>query len=118
LALGWFEPALVEGLNPWISDWHLFRYELETNFGPFDQIGEAEADIKILTMPEASRSSTYFVEFNWLASHIRWDDHVCLHQAYKGLAWRIKNELVHHDGLLTLLDLQKLIQAIDAWYWE
>jgi len=54
-ALGWFKPALFEGLTPpWISDWDLFRHELETNFGPFNPVGEAEADIEIPTMPEAS----------------------------------------------------------------
>jgi len=94
--LGWFEPALFKGLAPpWISDWNLFQQELETNFSPFDPIGEAEADIEILTMPKASRALTYFVEFNWLASHIQWDDHVLLHQAYKGLAQHIKNKMVH-----------------------
>ena len=112
-ALRWFELALFEGLAPpWISDWSLFQHELETNFGPFDPVGEAEADIESLTMPEASQATTYFVEFNRLASHIQWDDHVLLHQAYKGLSWCIKNEMVHHDNIdrpLTLLDLWKLI---------
>jgi len=115
-ALGWFEPALFKGLTPpWISDWNLFHHELETNFGPFDLVGEAE---EILTMPKASQASTYFVEFNRLASHIQWDDHALICQAYKGLAQRIKIEMVHHDKPLTLLDLQKLVQAIDSWYWE
>ena len=54
-ALGWFEPALFEGLAPpWISNWDFFRCELETNFGPFDLVGEAEANIEILTLPKAS----------------------------------------------------------------
>jgi len=84
-ALGWFEPALFEGLTPpWISDWDMFRHKLEMNFGPFDPVGEAEADIEILTMPEASRASTYFVEFNRLTSRLQWDDHALMHQAYKG----------------------------------
>ena len=60
----------------------------------------------------------YFMEFNCLASHIQWDDHALLRQAYKGLARRIKNEMVHHDCPVTLLDLCKLIQAIDYHYWE
>jgi len=118
-ALGWFEPALFEGLTPpWISDWDMFRHKLETNFGPFDPVGEAEADIEILAMPEASRASTYFVEFNRLTSRLQWDDHALMHQAYKGLARRIKNEMVHHDKPLTLLGLRKLVQAIDSRYWE
>ena len=55
---------------------------------------------------------------NCLASRIQWDDHALLRQAYKGLARRIKNEMVHHDHPVTLQDLCKLIQTIDHHYWE
>ena len=71
--------------------------ELETNFSPFDPVGEAEAKIETLVMAEGSRSAIYFVEFNCLASCIQWDNHALLRQAYKGLAHCIKNEMVHHD---------------------
>ena len=53
----------------------------------------------------------YFVEFNHLASHIQWDDHALLWKAYKGLAHHIKNEMVHHDRPVMLLDLNKLVQG-------
>ena len=97
-ALGWFKPALFGPAPPaWASDWDLFRTELEANFGPFDPVREAEAEIETLVMAEGSRSTNYFVEFNRLASHIQWDDHTLFWQAYKGLACRIKNEMVHHD---------------------
>ena len=33
-------------------------------------------------------------------------------------ARRIKNEMVHHDRPVMLLDLHKLMQAIDYRYWE
>ena len=39
-------------------------------------------------------------------------------QAYKGLAHHIKNEMVHHDRPITLLELHKLVQAINYCYWE
>jgi Retrotransposon gag protein/Zinc knuckle len=118
-ALSWFEPALFDLAPPaWVDDWDLFRTELETNFGPFDPVGEAEAEIETLVMAEGSRSAIYFVEFNRLASRIQWDDHALLRQAYKGLARRIKNEMVHHDRPVTLLGLRKLVQAIDYRYWE
>ena len=71
--------------------------ELEANFSPFDLVREAEAKIETLVMAEGSRSTIYFVEFNHLASRIQWDDHALLWQAYKGLAHRIENEMVHHD---------------------
>ena len=102
----------------WVHHWDLFRTELESNFGPFDLVREAEAEIETLVMAEGSCSATYFVEFNRLASHIQWGDHALLRQAYKGLARRIKNEMVHHDRPVTLWDLRKLVQAIDNRYWE
>ena len=102
----------------WADDWDLFHTELEANFGPFNLVREAEAEIETLVMAEGSRSVIYFVEFNHLASHIQWDDHALLQQAYKGLAHRIKNEMVHHDRPVTLLDLHKLVQAINYCYWE
>ena len=118
-ALGWFELGLFAlSLPAWVHHWDLFHTELESNFGPFDPVGEAEAEIETLVMAKGSCTTMYFVEFNHLASHIQWGDHALLRQAYKGqaykgLARRIKNEMVHHDQLATLRDLRKLVQAID-----
>ena len=113
-ALSWFEPALFDPSPPaWVNNWDLFHTELETNFGPFDLVREAKAEIKTLVMVEGSRSATYFVEFNRLASRIQWGDHALLQQAYKSLARCIKNEMVHHDQPVTLRDLRKLVQAIN-----
>ena len=118
-ALSWFEPTLFGPAPPaWASDWDLFHTELEANFGPFDPVREAEAEIETLVMAKGSHSANYFVEFNRLPSYIQWDDHALFQQAYKGLACHIKNEMVHHDQLVTLLDLRKLVQAIDYCYWE
>ena len=102
----------------WAGDWDLFHTELQANFGPFDPVGEAEAEIEMLVMAEGSHSANYFVEFNRLASRIQWDDHALFRQAYKGLARHIRNEMVHHDRPVTLLDLCKLVKAIDYRYWE
>ena len=77
-----------------------------------------EAEIETLVMAEGSCSRNYFMEFNHLASRIQWDDHALFRQAYKGLAHCIKNEMVHHNRPVTLLDLHKLMQAIDYRYWE
>ena len=77
-------------LSALVNDWDLFHMELETNFSPFNPVGEAEAEIETLVMAEGSNSVIYFAEFNCLASHIQWDDHALLQKAYKGLACRIK----------------------------
>src|SRR6266481_2245197 len=102
----------------WLSDWPLFRNELSTNFGSFDPVGEAEAEIEGLSMPENSWVTLYFVEFNRLAACLQWGNSALLRQAYKGLARRIKNEMVHHEKPTSLLALRKLVQSIDSQYWE
>ena len=84
LALSWFEPDLFNTTPPpWVSNWDLFRHKLESNFSPFDPVGEAKAEIETLFMAEGACVATYFVEFNHLASRIQWDDHTLLRQAYK-----------------------------------
>ena len=100
----------------WVNNWDLFCTELECNFSPFNPVREAK--IETLVMAKGSHSAAYFMEFNRLASHIQWDDHTLLHQAYKGLAHCIKDEMVHHDQPITLRDLCKLVQAINYCYWE
>ena len=118
-ALSGFEPRLFNPSPPaWVNNWDLFCTELESNFGLFDLVRDAEAEIKTLVMAEGSCSTTYFVEFNHLMSHIQWDNHALLCQIYTGLAGCIKNEMVHHDWPITLQDLHKLVQAINYRYWE
>ena len=78
-ALSWFEPGLFTlSLPAWVHHWDLFCTELESNFGPFDLVGEAKAKIKTLVMAEGSRSAMYFVEFNRLSSRIQWGDYALL----------------------------------------
>ena len=60
----------------------------------------------------------YFMEFNQLALGIQWGEHVLYRQAYNGLACHIKNEMVHHPKPVSLLELCKLVQAINSCYWE
>src|SRR6266481_458205 len=68
LALGWFEPMLFDQDKdpPWLFDWPLFQNKLSANFGSFDLVGEAEAEIEGLSIPKSSRVTLYFVEFNRL----------------------------------------------------
>ena len=68
----------------WVNDWDLFCMELEANFSLFDPVREAKAEFETLVMAKGSHSVIYFMEFNCLASHIQWDDHALLQQAYKG----------------------------------
>ena len=52
-SLGWFEPVLFGPTPPvWANDWDLFHTELEANFGPFNLVGEAEAEIEMQLWPK------------------------------------------------------------------
>src|SRR5882724_6000175 len=118
-ALDCFEPALLDPNEPiWLSDLTLFIEELETNFGTYDPIGEAEAELEAFRMHDSHQATKYFIKFQQLASRVQWGEAALHRQAYNGLAKRIKDDMVHHDKLNMLSGLRKLVQAIDARYWE
>ena len=79
---------------------------------------EAEAELEGLRMQEHHQAMKYFIKFQQLAARIQWGEAALHRQAYNGLSKRIKDDMVHHNKLNTLSGLRKLIQAIDARYWE
>ena len=118
-ALECFKPGLLAPTAPvWTSDFDLFVEELEANFGTYDPIGKAEAELEGLRMQENYQATKYFIKFTQLAARVQWGQAALLRQAYNGLTKQIKNNMVHHDKPTTLSDLRKLIQAIDSCYWE
>src|SRR6266481_4409622 len=118
-ALDCFKPALLEIPEPaWLSDFALFLEELEASFGSYDPVSEAEAELEGLRMQENHQATKYFIKFMQLATCVQWGKAALLQQAYNGLMKHIKNDMVHHDKPTTLLGLWKVVQAIDAWYWE
>src|SRR5882724_1425151 len=118
-ALDCFKPALLELIEPfWLSDLNLFIEELETNFGTYDPISKAEAELEGLCMHESHQATKYFIKFQQLAAHVQWGRAALPRQAYNGLAKCIKDDMVHHEKPNTLSSLWKLVQVIDAQYWE
>ncbi len=118
-ALDCFEPALLETPEPaCLSNFALFLEELEASFGSYDPVSEAEAELEGLRMQENHQATKYFIKFMQLAAHVQWGEAALLRQAYNGLTKCIKNDMVHHDKPTTLLGLWKVVQAIDARYWE
>ena len=75
-------------------------------------------ELEGLCMQENHQAMKYFIKFMQLAAHVQWGKAALLHQAYNGLAKCIKNDMVHHDKLMTLPGLRKTTQAIDMQYWE
>jgi hypothetical protein len=58
----------------WLNDWDKFVQELETNFGPYNDIGDVENELATLKMLTSQRISEYIVCFNSLASRCNWGD--------------------------------------------
>src|SRR5882672_8749270 len=114
-ALDCFEPTLLDPNKPkWLSDLTLFIEELEANFGTYDPVGKAEAELEALQIHDSHQATKYFIKFQQLASRVQWGEATLRRQAYNGLAKRIKDDMVHHDKPNTLAGLRKLVQAIDA----
>src|SRR5467141_2324075 len=118
-ALDCFESTILDPNEPpWASDFHLFSEELTSNFGTYDPVSEAEEELEGLRMHDSHQATKYFIKFQQLASRVEWGDAALRRQAYNGLAKRIKDDMVHHNKPNTLAGLRRLVQAIDARYWE
>ena len=125
IALEWFEPTLFriqsdDIFHPplWYSEYSAFISELQSNFGPHDPVGDAEAELEALEMRDNQRISKYLVEFNKLSSLVEWNSAALRRRFYKGLPTRIKNEIARVGKPDTLQGLRTLAQSIDARYWE
>src|SRR5882672_9961370 len=118
-ALDCFKSTIFDPNKPdWASNFDLFSKELASNFGTYDPVSEAEAELEGLRMHDSHQATKYFIKFQQLASHVEWGEAALCRQAYNGLAKCIKDDMVHHNKPNTLAGLHRLIQAIDAQYWE
>ena len=62
-ALDCFEPALLDPNEPiWLSDLTLFIEELKTNFGTYNPVSKAEAELKGLCMQDDHQAMKYFIK--------------------------------------------------------
>ena len=53
VAQEWFEPGIsgeLDKIPDWIDNWNLFVDELQTNFGPFDEVGNVKRELVNLHM--------------------------------------------------------------------
>src|SRR5882672_5747801 len=81
-ALDCFEPALLDpNESQWLSDLTLFIEELETNFGTYDPVGKAEAELEALRMHDSHQATKYFIKFQQLASCVQWGEAALCRQA-------------------------------------
>jgi hypothetical protein len=122
-ALQWFEPGLSRELDEdpaWLEDWDLFVEELQMNFGPYDQTGDAESKLVSLKMTSSQHITEYIVHFNSLAPHCDWGNVALHYRFYEGLPNHLKDEVSRgDDGKPRTLNLMRIkAQNADARYWE
>jgi hypothetical protein len=121
VAQEWFEPGisrLTDEPPEWFDNWETFLDELHTNFGPYDEIGDAEHELTNLCMRDNQPVSDYLVRFSELALRCSWGEPALRYRFYKGLPPRIKDELSKGKKPRTLQVLKQKVQNIDARYWE
>jgi Retrotransposon gag protein len=96
VAQEWFEPS-ISGLTDepleWFDNWEAFLDKLCTNFGPYDEIGDAEHKLTNLHMRDNQRASDYLVHFFGLALCCSWEEPALRYRFYKGLPPQIKDKL-------------------------
>jgi Retrotransposon gag protein len=121
VAQEWFEPGifgLTDEPPKWSNNWKTFLDELHTNFGPYNETGDAEHELTNLRMRDNQHVSNYLVRFSRLALHCSWREPALRYRFYEGLPPWIKDELSKSEKPRTLQVLKQKVQNIDARYWE
>jgi len=118
-ALEWFEPSILEGRHEdWEDDYQNFLDELQTNFGPFDPVGDAETELENLRMHDNQRYAKFTIIFNRHSSQVDWNDNALRHAFYRALPARIKDEMSRLQRPPTLNGLKLLARQLDSRYWR
>jgi Retrotransposon gag protein len=112
VAQEWFEPR-ISGLTneplEWFDNWEAFLDELHTNFGPYDETGDAEHELTNLHMRDNQCVSDYLVHFSELALHCSWGELALRYRFYEELPPRIKDKLSKSKKPRTLQVLEQKV---------
>ena len=119
-ALDYFEPFLdtPDDEPAWLKDYELFIEELLINFGLYDTLMDAEAELDVLIMKDSHKATRFFVDFFWLSMLCNYNDRALLWKVYSALLKRVKDEMTHFDHPAMLQELRDLVLRIDQRYWE
>jgi Retrotransposon gag protein len=119
VAQEWFEPGisgLTDELVEWFDNWEAFLDELRTDFGPYNETGDAIHELTNLCMRDSQCISNYLVHFSGLALRCSWREPTLRYRFYKGLPSWIKDKLSKGKKPRTLQVLKQKVQNIDARY--
>jgi Retrotransposon gag protein len=121
VAQEWFEPGisrLTDEPPEQFDNWEAFLNELCTNFGPYNEIGDAKHEPTNLHMRDNQHASDYLVHFSGIALYRSWGELALRYRFYEGLPPWIKDKLSKGKTPQTLQVLKPKVQNIDARYWE
>ena len=119
-ALNYFEPFLdtPDDEPAWLKDYKLFVEELLINFGPYDALADAEAELDTLIMKDSHKATRFFIDFFWLSTLCDYNDRALLQKAYSMLPKRVKYEMTHFNCPSMLQEPRDLVLRINHRYWE
>ena len=119
--MDYFEPGLSAEREPeWLSNFLLFRSELQTHFGPYDTFGDMEAELEQLVMKDNHKAVRFFMEFNWIVSQLgdEYGESALLRHTYLALLKCLKDEMIHHLKPVSLHSFCELVLRLDQRHWE
>ena len=100
------------------GDWTEFIIELDKLFGEPDLAQSSECALRSLKMQENHHINKYMIEFSEHAAYTGWNDVALYGKFYRGLAERLKDQLLTMDQPCTLDQLKIDALKCDNRYWE
>jgi len=95
IAMLWWQPILVAFPEPSIcNDWGEFVNQLNTYFGQPNLAQASKCALCALKMQDYQHVNKYMIEFSEHATHTGWNDAALYGEFYRGLAERIKDQLL------------------------
>jgi len=115
----WWQPHLIAQPEPSIrSNWGEFVAELNNLFGQPDLAQASERALRALKMQDYQHVNKYMIEFSEHATHTGWNDAALYGEFYRGLAERIKDQLLSLDRPQTFQQLKADALKCDIRHWE
>jgi hypothetical protein len=119
IAMLWWQPMLVARPEPSIrGDWGEFVDQLNVYFGQPDLAQSSERALRALKMQDYQHVNKYMIEFSEHATHTGWNDAALYGEFYRGLAERIKDQLLSLERPQTFQQLKVDALRCDTRYWE
>src|SRR5882724_8099567 len=119
IAMLWWQLILVAFPELSIcNDWGEFVNQLNTYFGQPDLAQASERTLRALKMQDYQHVNKYMIEFSKHATHTGWNDAALYGEFYRGLAERIKDQLLSLDRPQMFQQLKVAALKCDTRYWE